>query len=87
LDECSSIEPTAMSGVYKNMTRAIVNLVLWCKITGGGLAANEEATNFRWASEAEVPRTDGRGTPSVSWTPSTRPPPRPCAHNDGVHLL
>ena len=27
-----------------------------CKITGGGLAANDEASNFRWADEAEVPR-------------------------------
>ncbi|HEY1344985.1 MAG TPA: hypothetical protein VGF54_08380 [Streptosporangiaceae bacterium] len=31
-------EPIALSSVYKNMTRAIVNLVFRCKITGGALA-------------------------------------------------
>ena len=49
------IEPIALSGVYKNMTRAIVNLVFRCKITGGALATSDEASDFRWATEAEVP--------------------------------
>lgn len=49
------IEPIALSGVYKNMTRAIVNLVFRCKITGGALATNDEATGFRWATESELP--------------------------------
>ena len=37
------------------MTRAIVNLVFRCKITGGGLATNDEASDFHWAAESEVP--------------------------------
>jgi hypothetical protein len=37
------------------MTRAIVNLVFRCKITGGALATNDEASDFRWAAESEVP--------------------------------
>ena len=37
------------------MTRAIVDLVFRCKITGGALAANDEASGFRWAAETEVP--------------------------------
>ena len=49
------VEPVALSGVYKNMTRAIINLVFRCKITGGVLATNDEATDFRWAAESEVP--------------------------------
>jgi 8-oxo-dGTP diphosphatase len=49
------IEPSALSGVYKNMTRAIVNLVFRCKITGGALATNDEATGFRWATQSELP--------------------------------
>jgi len=48
------IEPIALSGVYKNMTRAIINLVFRCKITGGALATNDEATGFRWATVLEV---------------------------------
>jgi ADP-ribose pyrophosphatase YjhB (NUDIX family) len=50
------IEPIALAGVYKNMTRAIVNLVFRCKITGGGLSTNDEASDFRWATQTEVPR-------------------------------
>jgi ADP-ribose pyrophosphatase YjhB (NUDIX family) len=49
------IEPIALSGVYKNMTRAIINLVFRCKVTGGALATNDEASEFRWAAESEVP--------------------------------
>jgi hypothetical protein len=37
------------------MTRAVVNLVFRCKITGGVLATNDEATGFRWATESELP--------------------------------
>ena len=44
-----------MTGVYKNMTRAIIALVFRCKITGGALTANDEAVGFCWATEAEVP--------------------------------
>jgi len=49
------IEPDALTGVYKNMPRGIVALVFRCKITGGALATNDEATGFRWAAETEVP--------------------------------
>jgi 8-oxo-dGTP diphosphatase len=50
------VEPMALSGVYKNMTHAIIALVFRCKITGGALAASDEAADFRWATEAEIPR-------------------------------
>jgi 8-oxo-dGTP diphosphatase len=49
------VEPIALTGVYKNMSRAIVNLVFRCKIAGGALAVNDEASDFRWAAESEVP--------------------------------
>jgi hypothetical protein len=29
--------------------------VFRCKITGGGLVTNDEASDFRWATEAEIP--------------------------------
>ena len=35
-----AIEPIALTGVYKNMTRGIVALVFRCKITGGQLTTN-----------------------------------------------
>jgi ADP-ribose pyrophosphatase YjhB (NUDIX family) len=49
------IEPIALTGVYKNMTRAIIALVFRCKITGGALATNDEASGFHWATGSEVP--------------------------------
>src|SRR5215470_17338705 len=37
-----NVEPIALTGVYKNMSRAIVALVFRCKITGGDLATTDE---------------------------------------------
>ena len=48
------VEPDALTGVYKNMTRGIIALVFRCKITGGHLAANDEVTAFHWASQADI---------------------------------
>ena len=48
------VEPIALTGVYKNMTRAIVALVFRCKITGGELATTDEVAAFRWATAADV---------------------------------
>jgi 8-oxo-dGTP diphosphatase len=47
-------EPIALSGVYKNMPRAIINLVFRCKVTGGVLATNDETSDFRWVTETGV---------------------------------
>jgi ADP-ribose pyrophosphatase YjhB (NUDIX family) len=48
------IEPTALTGVYKNMNRAIVALVFRCRATGGTLTASSEASQARWATRDEV---------------------------------
>jgi 8-oxo-dGTP diphosphatase len=48
------VEPVALTGVYKNMNRAIIALVFRCKTTGGQLAATDEAEGYRWAAEAEI---------------------------------
>lgn len=48
------IEPVALTGVYKNMTRGIVALVFRCKITGGELAITDETAAFRWADERDI---------------------------------
>ena len=36
------------------MPRGIIALVFRCKITGGHLIANDEATAFRWADETDI---------------------------------
>jgi 8-oxo-dGTP diphosphatase len=48
------VEPIALTGIYKNMTRAIIALVFRCKITGGDLATTDEVAAFRWATGADV---------------------------------
>ena len=48
------VEPIALSGVYKNMNRAIIALVFRCKITGGQLSKTEETDTFRWATETDI---------------------------------
>jgi ADP-ribose pyrophosphatase YjhB (NUDIX family) len=50
------IEPISLTGVYKNITRGIVALVFRCKVMGGELTINDEVTDFRWASPAEIER-------------------------------
>src|SRR5258708_12207090 len=41
------IEPVALTGVYKNMTRGVIALVFRAKITAADLAASNPATAFR----------------------------------------
>jgi 8-oxo-dGTP diphosphatase len=48
------IEPVALTGVYKNMTRAIIALVFHCKITGGDLITTDETADHRWVTVDDV---------------------------------
>ena len=48
------VEPSALTGVYKNMSRGIVALVFRCHQTGGVLTTSSEAAEVRWASRDEV---------------------------------
>jgi 8-oxo-dGTP diphosphatase len=49
------VEPVVLTGVYKNMSRAIIAIVFRCNVTGGHLATNDEAAAFHWATEAQIP--------------------------------
>jgi ADP-ribose pyrophosphatase YjhB (NUDIX family) len=49
-----TVEPTALTGVYKNIARGIVALVFRCRVTGGRLALSDETAEWRWATAAEV---------------------------------
>jgi 8-oxo-dGTP diphosphatase len=51
-----NVQPVALTGVYKNMTRGIVALVFRCNVTGGQLTPNDEVSDFRWATPQEVTR-------------------------------
>lgn len=48
------VEPVALTGVYKNMSRGIVALVFRCRAVGGALRENSEVVGFRWVRESEV---------------------------------
>lgn len=48
------VEPVALTGVYKNMTRGIVALVFRCRAVGGRLTTTEESSAFRWVTADEV---------------------------------
>lgn len=43
-----------LTGVYKNMNRAIVALVFRCRAQGGTLRVNSEVTEFRWMSSVDI---------------------------------
>jgi 8-oxo-dGTP diphosphatase len=49
-----AVEPTALTGVYKNMVKGIVALVFRCRVTGGRLTLSDETTELRWATAAEA---------------------------------
>jgi ADP-ribose pyrophosphatase YjhB (NUDIX family) len=81
------VEPFALTGVYKNMSRPIVALVFRCKPTGGQLMLNDEVTAFRWATASELSQaadevfairiTDALANPSASAV----------RQHDGIRLL
>jgi ADP-ribose pyrophosphatase YjhB (NUDIX family) len=48
------VEPVALTGVYKNMSRGIIALVFRCRPVGGTLTENPEVAGFRWVLESEV---------------------------------
>jgi 8-oxo-dGTP diphosphatase len=69
------------------MTRDIIALVFRCKITGGDLAANEEAAAFRWASETDVTALAAE-VYAVRVLDAQHPGlPRVVRQHDGVYLL
>jgi 8-oxo-dGTP diphosphatase len=49
-----SVDPEALTGVYKNMARGIVALVFRCRVIGGQLATNGEVSAFQWATADEI---------------------------------
>ena len=81
------VEPVALTGVYKNMTRAIIALVFRCKITGGDLAATDEVAAFRWATGADVARLADEAYAIRVLDALSGDQPAAVRHHDGVHLI
>jgi 8-oxo-dGTP diphosphatase len=49
-----AVEPITLTGVYKNMSRAIVALVFRCRAINGELKVNPEVVDFRWVAEDKI---------------------------------
>jgi len=43
------VEPVILTGVYKSMTHAVIEMVFLCRMTGGILATSAESTELIWA--------------------------------------
>jgi ADP-ribose pyrophosphatase YjhB (NUDIX family) len=48
------VRPLALTGVYKNMRRAIIALVFRCEITGGSPRTSDEAPEIAWLAPDEL---------------------------------
>jgi ADP-ribose pyrophosphatase YjhB (NUDIX family) len=82
-----SVEPIALTGVYKHMERGIVALVFRCKVAGGHLTVNDEVTDFKWANPEEVEAmTSEAFAVRVLDALAERSSPSVRQH-DGTHLL
>ncbi|TYB67750.1 NUDIX domain-containing protein [Nonomuraea sp. PA05] len=81
------VEPVALTGVYKNMTRAIVALVFRCHIVAGRLTATDETRAARWVTADEV-RSLATEAFAVRVVDAMRFTGLPAVrHHDGTHLL
>ncbi|MEV4098280.1 NUDIX hydrolase [Streptosporangium saharense] len=81
------VEPVALTGVYKNMTRAVVALVFRCRPIGGHLTTNHESRAFRWADPQDVKTlaSEAFAVRVLDAMHTDRPPA--VRHHDGTHLL
>jgi ADP-ribose pyrophosphatase YjhB (NUDIX family) len=82
-----TIEPVALTGVYKNMSRGIVALVFRCNVVSGQLRLNDEVSRFQWATRAEVNALVNEAFAiRVLDALANRPVPA-VRHHDGVHIV
>ena len=82
-----TIEPVALTGVYKNMARGIVALVFRCNVVSGHLRLNDEVSLFQWATPAEVKTlVDEAFAIRVLDALADRSVPA-VRHHDGVHIV
>lgn len=79
------VDPVRLSGVYKNMERAIVALVFLCRPVGGAEQTSAETSEVRWFTREEVRSrmTEAYAVRVLDALDSTTPPVR--AH-DGQRL-
>lgn len=81
-----TVEPVALTGVYKNMARGIIALVFRCAVVDGQLTINDEVSGFQWATPEEVmAMADEAFAVRVLDALAGQPTPA-VRHHDGVHI-
>jgi 8-oxo-dGTP diphosphatase len=82
-----AVQPIALTGVYKNMSRGIVALVFRCQVLGGQLTPNDEVSGFQWATAEEVTSMVDEAY-AVRVLDAMREAGAPAVRqHDGVHLV
>ncbi|MEU0521019.1 NUDIX domain-containing protein [Streptosporangium sp. NPDC006007] len=82
-----TVEPIALTGVYKNMPRGIVALVFRCKAVGGHLAKTDETRAFRWVTADKVQELASEAFAIRVLDAMRHDQPPAVRHHDGTHLL
>ncbi|GAA2129306.1 NUDIX hydrolase [Actinomadura napierensis] len=81
------VTPTALTGVYKNMTRGIVALVFRCKAEAGSLRESDETSAFRWVTADEVAELADEAFAIRVQDALTMSSTVPIRQHDGVDIL
>jgi 8-oxo-dGTP diphosphatase len=81
-----TVEPVALTGVYKNMAHGIVALVFRCKVVGGQLRLNDEVSGFQWATPEEVKAMADEAFAVRVLDALTGQPVPAVRQHDGVHI-
>ena len=78
--------PERLSGVYKNLSHAIVALVFRCAVVGGQARTSEESAAVEWLTAEEV-RDRMVEAFAVRLLDALDDGPTPVRHHDGVSIL
>ncbi|TDD80484.1 NUDIX hydrolase [Actinomadura rubrisoli] len=81
------VTPTALTGVYKNMTRGIVALVFRCDAAAGSLRQSDETSAFRWVTADEVAELADEAFAIRVQDALIAPSTVPIRQHDGIHIL
>jgi ADP-ribose pyrophosphatase YjhB (NUDIX family) len=81
-----TVEPEALTGVYKNARRGVVALVFRCRVGDGVAQATAEAAEVEWLTQQEVAKRMAEAYATRLFDALRPGPPAVRAH-DGVVLL
>jgi 8-oxo-dGTP diphosphatase len=81
-----TVEPEALTGVYKNMRRGIVALVFRCRVVDGQVGVSAEAAQVAWLSAEEIAERMDEAY-ATRLLDALRPGPPAVRAHDGLVLL